>query len=80
MISFDSDRRTPSGTSRSRSDVQNLEETGVYPPAATSPPSVVVLKGMSLAEWLDRGHCPSVELVLRIGREIAAGLSAAHRH
>ena len=37
------------------------------------------LKGMSLAEWLDRGHCPSVELVLRIGREIAAGLSAAHR-
>ena len=38
------------------------------------------LKGMSLAEWLDRGHRPSVELVLRIGREIAAGLSAAHRH
>jgi serine/threonine protein kinase/regulation of enolase protein 1 (concanavalin A-like superfamily) len=37
------------------------------------------LKGMSLAEWLDRGHRPSVELVLRIGREIAAGLSAAHR-
>ena len=38
------------------------------------------LKGMSLAQWLDRGHSPSVELVLRIGREIAAGLSAAHRH
>ncbi len=38
------------------------------------------LKGMSLDEWLDRGHRPSVELVLRIGREIAAGLSAAHRH
>ena len=38
------------------------------------------LKGMSLAQWFDRGHCPSVELVLRIGREIAAGLSAAHRH
>ncbi len=38
------------------------------------------LKGMSLAGWLDRGHHPSVELVLRIGREIAAGLSAAHRH
>src|SRR5262249_51164825 len=38
------------------------------------------LKGISLAEWLDRGHRPSVELVLRIGREIAAGLSAAHRH
>jgi serine/threonine protein kinase/regulation of enolase protein 1 (concanavalin A-like superfamily) len=38
------------------------------------------LQGMSLAQWFDRGHCPSVELVLRIGREIAAGLSAAHRH
>ena len=38
------------------------------------------LNGMSLAQWLDRGQSPSVELVLRIGREIAAGLSAAHRH
>jgi serine/threonine protein kinase len=38
------------------------------------------LKGVSLDGWLDRGHRPSVELVLRIGREIAAGLSAAHRH
>ncbi len=38
------------------------------------------LKGTSLAEWLARGHRPSVELALRIGREIAAGLSAAHRH
>jgi regulation of enolase protein 1 (concanavalin A-like superfamily) len=38
------------------------------------------LKGMSLAHWLDRGHKPSLEVVLRIGREIAAGLSAAHRH
>ena len=38
------------------------------------------LKGMSLAQWLDRGHKPPVEVVLRIGREIAAGLSAAHRH
>ena len=37
------------------------------------------LKGISLDEWLDRGHRPSVEIVLRIGREIAAGLSAAHR-
>jgi hypothetical protein len=37
------------------------------------------LKGISLDEWLDRGRRPSVELVLRIGREIAAGLSAAHR-
>jgi eukaryotic-like serine/threonine-protein kinase len=38
------------------------------------------LKGMSLAQWLDRGHSPSVDLVLRIGREIASGLSAAHGH
>ena len=38
------------------------------------------LQGMSLDHWLDRGHKPSVELVLRIGREIAAGLSAAHQH
>jgi regulation of enolase protein 1 (concanavalin A-like superfamily)/predicted Ser/Thr protein kinase len=38
------------------------------------------LKGMSLAQWLDRGHKPPVEVVLRIGREIAAGLSAAHQH
>jgi serine/threonine protein kinase/regulation of enolase protein 1 (concanavalin A-like superfamily) len=38
------------------------------------------LKGVSLDGWLDRGHRPSVELVVRIGREIAAGLSAAHRH
>jgi serine/threonine protein kinase/regulation of enolase protein 1 (concanavalin A-like superfamily) len=37
------------------------------------------LKGLSLAQWFDRGQRPSVELVLRIGREIAAGLSAAHR-
>jgi serine/threonine protein kinase/regulation of enolase protein 1 (concanavalin A-like superfamily) len=37
------------------------------------------LKGMSLAQWLDRGRKPSVEVVLRIGREIATGLSAAHR-
>ena len=36
------------------------------------------LKGMSLEQWLDRGREPSVEIVLRIGREIAAGLSAAH--
>ncbi|HEX3451031.1 MAG TPA: serine/threonine-protein kinase, partial [Isosphaeraceae bacterium] len=39
-----------------------------------------LLTGLSLAQWLDRGQIPSVELVLRIGREIAAGLSAAHRH
>jgi serine/threonine protein kinase/regulation of enolase protein 1 (concanavalin A-like superfamily) len=39
-----------------------------------------LLTGLSLAQRLDRGQIPSVELVLRIGREIAAGLSAAHRH
>ncbi len=38
------------------------------------------LRGMSLAQWLDRGHRPSAEVVLRIGREIAEGLSAAHGH
>ena len=38
------------------------------------------LTGMSLAQWLERGRSPSVELVLRLGREIADGLSAAHRH
>src|SRR6516165_4300728 len=37
------------------------------------------LRGMSLADWLHRGHRPSVDLVLRLGREIAAGLAAAHR-
>jgi serine/threonine protein kinase/regulation of enolase protein 1 (concanavalin A-like superfamily) len=37
------------------------------------------LRGMSLAGWLDRGHKPSVEVMLRVGREIAAGLSAAHK-
>jgi serine/threonine protein kinase len=37
------------------------------------------LRGMSLFDWLHRGHRPSVDLVLRLGREIAAGLAAAHR-
>ena len=37
------------------------------------------LRGMSLHRWLDRGHKPSVDLVLRLGREIAAGLAAAHQ-
>ncbi len=37
------------------------------------------LTGMSLEQWLERGHSPSVEVVLRLRREIAAGLSAAHR-
>ena len=33
------------------------------------------LQGMSLDRWLDRGHIPSLDLVLRLGREIAAGVS-----
>jgi serine/threonine protein kinase/regulation of enolase protein 1 (concanavalin A-like superfamily) len=37
------------------------------------------LRGMSLHRWLERGHKPSVDLVLRLGRELAAGLTAAHR-
>ena len=37
------------------------------------------LRGMSLYRWLDRGHKPSAELVLRLGREMAAGLAAAHK-
>ncbi len=37
------------------------------------------LQGMSLYRWLDRGHKPAVDLVLRLGREIAAGLAAAHK-
>ena len=36
------------------------------------------LQGMSLARWLARNLKPSVALVLRIGREIASGLAAAH--
>ena len=38
------------------------------------------LQGLSLQRWLERGQKPSIDLVLRIGREIAAGLAAAHRH
>jgi hypothetical protein len=37
------------------------------------------LRGMSLDRWLGRGHKPTVDLTLRLGREIAAGLDAAHR-
>jgi serine/threonine protein kinase len=37
------------------------------------------LQGVSLQRWLERGRTPSVDLVLRIGREISLGLSAAHR-
>jgi serine/threonine protein kinase/regulation of enolase protein 1 (concanavalin A-like superfamily) len=37
------------------------------------------LQGISLQAWLDRGRKPSVDLILRIGREVASGLVAAHR-
>ncbi len=37
------------------------------------------LQGISLAAWLDRGRQPSIELRLRMGREVASGLAAAHR-
>jgi serine/threonine protein kinase len=37
------------------------------------------LQGLSLERWLERGRKPSIDLALRIGREIAAGLAAAHR-
>ncbi len=36
------------------------------------------LRGVSLQAWLERGRKPSLDLVLRIGREIASGLAAAH--
>jgi serine/threonine protein kinase len=38
------------------------------------------LQGLSLQRWLERSRQPSMDLVLRIGREISAGLAAAHRH
>ncbi len=37
------------------------------------------LQGMSLHRWLERGRKPSLDLVLRLGREMAAGLAAAHK-
>jgi hypothetical protein len=37
------------------------------------------LRGMSLLDWLDGGNRPAPELALRIGREIATGLVAAHK-
>jgi serine/threonine protein kinase len=37
------------------------------------------LRGVSLQGWLERGRKPSTEVTLRIGREIASGLAAAHR-
>lgn len=36
------------------------------------------LRGISLDRWLDQGHEPTVDQVLRLGREVAAGLDAAH--
>src|SRR5581483_3056353 len=36
------------------------------------------LRGASLEDWLDRGKQPSVGQVLRMAREIARGLTAAH--
>ncbi|HEY2157264.1 MAG TPA: serine/threonine-protein kinase, partial [Isosphaeraceae bacterium] len=36
------------------------------------------LQGLSLQAWLSRGRKPSTDLVLRIGREVASGLAAAH--
>lgn len=37
------------------------------------------LQGVSLQRWLDRGKKPSIDLILRIGREVASGLAAAHK-
>ena len=37
------------------------------------------LQGLSLQRWLDRGKQPSIDLILRIGREVATGLWAAHK-
>ena len=37
------------------------------------------LQGVSLQRWLERGKSPSIDLALRIGREVASGLAAAHR-
>jgi serine/threonine protein kinase len=36
------------------------------------------LQGVSLHRWLERGRKPSLDLMLRLGREMAAGLAAAH--
>jgi predicted Ser/Thr protein kinase/regulation of enolase protein 1 (concanavalin A-like superfamily) len=37
------------------------------------------LQGTSLQRWLERGKRPSVDLLLRLAREITSGLAAAHR-
>ena len=37
------------------------------------------LRGVSLQRWLDRGRKASVDFVLRLGREVATGLGAAHK-
>jgi serine/threonine protein kinase len=36
------------------------------------------LEGLALDQWLTKGRQPTVAQVLRIGREVAAGLAAAH--
>src|SRR5581483_8993506 len=37
-----------------------------------------LLKGESLEHWMDRGQRATVPQILRLGREIATGLAAAH--
>jgi serine/threonine protein kinase len=39
-----------------------------------------LLDGLSLADWLERGRQPSLTQILRIGRDAARGLGAAHAH
>jgi eukaryotic-like serine/threonine-protein kinase len=39
-----------------------------------------LLRGQSLEDWLRQGHRPSIRQALRIAREIALGLAAAHDH
>jgi serine/threonine protein kinase len=36
------------------------------------------VEGMTLEQWLQRGHRPTVRQTLRVGREAALGLAAAH--
>lgn len=37
-----------------------------------------LLKGCTLGDWLERGHRPTMSHILRIGREAALGIGAAH--
>lgn len=39
-----------------------------------------LLQGKMLEEWVKKVHRPAVSQVLRLGREIAAGLAAIHQH